>query len=207
MTRICSTADCGRELYARNHSGLCKPCSLRMVASKAPRHWDWTAAEIERLRRLWPVQGRGCVEQFPGRSLASIQSKATALGIKIDRDRKRANVPAKPVNARDGYDRKQQQRYGTHRRRNLAKARALVDQGVTVGDVRQGHMKQAILVATEQAAEERRRADPIEQAKLRLQRRGPVYSMAIIGGKPGFYFVHGRRDVPEQDLLAMARAS
>lgn len=193
--RLCP---CGAPITKRSKTGQCRSCAAR---GKPSAH-AWPEEEARRFARVYPKFGLKCLDQFPGRTKEALASKARQLGLKVERP---APAPRKPVNARDDYDRKQGRRYQKHRARNMEKARELVDQGVKPGQAKQIHMKLAMVAAAEQAAEERRRACPVEQAKVRLQRKGPVYSMAVIGGRKGFYFVHGRRDVPEQDLIEMAR--
>lgn len=53
--------------------------------------------------------------------------------------------------------------------------------------------------------DEARLADPVEQAKLALQKRyAPVCSMAVHGGDPALFMVGSRKDVSRDQLLEMA---
>jgi len=85
------------------------------------------------------------------------------------------------------------------------KAEKILEQGVSIGTVRNPEVKFAYQALVAERAREHRQADPIEQAKLKLQRRyAPVCSMTVYGGKKGLYMIGTRKDVPEQELLAMA---
>jgi hypothetical protein len=41
----------------------------------------WTAAEIALLHKLWPVQGKECVTQFPTHTPSTVKTKASILGL------------------------------------------------------------------------------------------------------------------------------
>lgn len=43
------------------------------------KHRPWTADELDRLCLLWPVEGRACAAQFPGRSPDSVAEAARRL--------------------------------------------------------------------------------------------------------------------------------
>lgn len=43
------------------------------------KHRPWTADELGRLCLLWPVEGRACAAQFPGRSPDSVAEVARRL--------------------------------------------------------------------------------------------------------------------------------
>lgn len=90
------------------------------------------------------------------------------------------------------------------KRATIAKAEARLDAGATrSGNI---HINMAMRVVEAQRAEEARRACPIEQAKLVLQRRGRiVYSMAVHGGASDLYFISGLgKDLTAEQLLTEA---
>jgi flagellar biosynthesis GTPase FlhF len=85
------------------------------------------------------------------------------------------------------------------------KAQKILETGELIGRVRNPEIKFAYQALLREQERERRQSDPIEQAKIKLQRRyAPVCSMAIYGGPKHLYVIGQRRNVSEQELLALA---
>lgn len=62
--------------FGRSVSAIKTRAHLLGLRSK---HRPWTADELGRLRLLWPVYGRACAPQFPGRSPDSVAEVARRL--------------------------------------------------------------------------------------------------------------------------------
>lgn len=91
------------------------------------------------------------------------------------------------------------------RRRTLERAEAFVDAGKVVTKATPIHIKIAQRAVINTRAEKARLEDPVEQAKLRLQRRGRVvYSAAVIGGPADRFVVSGVGNNLTQDELFAA---
>jgi hypothetical protein len=108
---------------------------------------------------------------------------------------------------RAAIDRANRKRRDALTRRSREAAEAFVDAGRVVTKATPIHIKiaqRAVIAAREEAA---RQADPLEQAKVALQRRGKVvHSMAVWGGRADRYFVSGLgKDVSAEQLLAEAQ--
>lgn len=87
-------------------------------------------------------------------------------------------------------------------------AAALIDGNDSVRS-RGGQVNQAVAAAAiairERRAAEARQADPVERAKLTLQRRyAPVCSMAVYDGDPDLFMVGHRRNLTRDELLELA---
>jgi hypothetical protein len=85
------------------------------------------------------------------------------------------------------------QRYASEVRRGQEReAAALVDQGVDPSSVKstfQGNLMRQIIA---RRADEARQADPVEQAKIALQRKGrTVYAASVVGGPKNRFVVSG----------------
>jgi multidrug efflux pump subunit AcrA (membrane-fusion protein) len=123
-------------------------------------------------------------------------------------ERARAGEQRKAAKALDraAMDRARMLATNATKRRNKAAAEAFIDSGKLVTKATPVHIKIAQRAVIEERAEAARLADPVEQAKLALQRRGRVvYSMAIYGGEPDRFFCSGLgKDVSAERLLAEA---
>lgn len=117
------------------------------------------------------------------------------------REAQRATRPVHPD--KDGIDWELARRVQADRRRNRTLAerhspKQLKDAGAAV------YFASQELARTRE--EQARRADPIEQAKIRLQRRGRiVYRASVTGGREDRWYVSGLgKDVTAEQLLAEA---
>lgn len=101
--------------------------------------------------------------------------------------------------ARRGVDK----RCATIRRDAVSQARRILDGDTSIK--RNAVISAAVRDLKAQRQNEARLADPVERAKLKLQRAGyrPVVCATIIGGPEGL-FVVGRRRVTKDELLRLA---
>jgi hypothetical protein len=93
------------------------------------------------------------------------------------------------------------------KRRGLrAAAQKRVDAGLSAGSAPPGHLRSAQLDLEREQAEHARLADPVERAKVALQRKGrTVYAASVVGGPANRFVVSGMgRDVTPAALLAEA---
>jgi hypothetical protein len=95
-------------------------------------------------------------------------------------------------------------------RRSITKRAEEFLAGESNGKTKGGAPNQAVLAVARQISDTRaaqaRQTDPVEAAKLALQRKGvrPVCSMAVHGGRADLFMVGSRRNVTKEQLLDMA---
>jgi hypothetical protein len=119
-------------------------------------------------------------------------------------------LPERPPQNRPPYVPKQPSNDGARaaaavRQAQTSRARNWLDSGKTIADAPPS-MKIEIRAELTRRAEQARRADPVEQAKLIIRRktRLPVFGAEVTDGPKGKFFI-GRRLVTEKELLAEAR--
>lgn len=192
---------CPAPIDKRNRSGKCRSC----VGIGRPNVTAWPQDEVERLRRLWPLLGKRCADQFPNRTPTALQTKAQALGIRCEAKQVPHNKP--PKDATEHMQRAARQA-SAQRKRSLDKAIVLARQGVVGGTVKHGQTRLAMVQAVQIVEEEKRQACPIEQAKTVVRTLYPgrpaVHSMSVWGGPANLYRIGAMLNVSEQDLLALA---
>lgn len=107
-----------------------------------------------------------------------------------------------PIDGRHGAERHQ----ALVRQRVTRQAEARIAAGLAAAGAASAVVRFAQQALEVRHAETARLADPFEQAKVKLQRRGRVvYSMAVHGGRPDRFFVSGLgRDVTRARLIALA---
>lgn len=192
---------CSAALTKRNRTGRCRQCSYDQRRTVFSREADAI------LRRDYPAHGAEFVaDQLPGVSLKAVRYRAKNLGIKRE---PRAPIvrPPRVRKPKDATAHMQKAARSTQAmvRRSVVRAMTLIEQGVAPGQVKHGQARMAMTAAQEIISEQRRRADPIEQAKTILRRRfRPVVEEVVYGGQPGRFRVGMMKDVTAQDLLAMA---
>ena len=93
------------------------------------------------------------------------------------------------------------------RQNATAKAQRLIDSGKGLAGVTDTATKLAFRMLEQQAEQHHRNTDPIEQAKLSLQRAGKVVcGMAVYGGKKDRFYVAGiGKDLTKKQLLEAAK--
>lgn len=196
---------CGNPAAPRSRNGRCRSCAARLWG---PR---WGESELAILREFYPSEGGRVAERLPGRSVAVIRGMARRQDLRSNAPRpapankgNKGKRKPKPIQTQDDYRERTAIAFSAAKRSIYARARKMVEDGVPVTNGLPISLKLAMNQAAEGIEREKRDSNAVERAKLKLQRRWPVYSMAIHGGPAHLFVVGNRKNVTEQDLLALA---
>jgi hypothetical protein len=184
-------------------------------SSKRERTQMQEAARRERAEAREIEQRRKRQQREAERDRREQQKRIARLAAARERERERATAAMERARAaeerrhgtdRVAIDRTNKRRSNATRRRQIEEAEEFVDSGKVITRATPVYLKIAQRAVIQQREEAARLADPIEQAKVVLQRRGRVvHSMAVWGGRDDRFFVTGLgRDVTAEQLLEAA---
>lgn len=99
-----------------------------------------------------------------------------------------------------------QRRMAAIRRATTARAMGRIEQGLDPRTATQAAVRHAQFALQAEIEMNNRMADPIELAKAILRRTyKPVVTMSVYGGSPDLFMVGQRKDITQDELLALAR--